>query len=323
MPIARPRCFNRRAALAAVVAGFALVCGHVPAQPTGAGAAAPEYAGRFRRPPALQRRGAIAASDRRRARPNAEERRARDGREQPSERRHAALASSPRGDAPCRGHRGAVRAPVPQPRRLRRLVSDPTIVDRWCCANWPREPTRARSAALASSISTTAQRRRPGRAQPDALAEQTRPRVLAHVDDAAIELLIANTPSKTRAWSGPTPASAARRRAGGQLLHAIRAARRTLYRPGLTCEDGQLSPAWRALLTEYRALHDRIGHLGQRALGNYEGLMSESRAGWGICRQCCARHRMGQRRNAVWIADALKIRVRAARCRATSRPARS
>jgi hypothetical protein len=45
MPIARPRCFNRRAALAAVVKGLALVSGHVPAQPTGAGAAAPEYAG--------------------------------------------------------------------------------------------------------------------------------------------------------------------------------------------------------------------------------------------------------------------------------------
>ena len=88
-----------------------------------------------------------------------------------------------------------------------------------------------------------------------ALAEQQKLAVLAHVDDVAIDLLMANTPSKGQAmrliW--------AHSGIGGAPIERVRAllARYPLlmaelsYRPGLTCAGGQLCPDWRALILQY------------------------------------------------------------------------
>lgn len=92
-----------------------------------------------------------------------------------------------------------------------------------------------------------------------ALAEEKKLAVLAHVDDAAIDLLLANTPSKGQklrliwAHTGIEGASVARVSA---LLDSYPLLMGELsYRPGLSCADGQgvgrLCPEWRALLLKY------------------------------------------------------------------------
>jgi hypothetical protein len=90
-----------------------------------------------------------------------------------------------------------------------------------------------------------------------ALAEAKNLAVLAHVDDAAIDLLMANTPSKGQkvrliwAHTGIGGPSAAR---VDQLLARYPMLMGELsYRPGLTCEGGKLCPEWRALLLKYPA----------------------------------------------------------------------
>jgi hypothetical protein len=91
-----------------------------------------------------------------------------------------------------------------------------------------------------------------------ALADQRGLAVLAHVDDEAIDLLMAATPSAGQAtrliWAhtGIGGAPVARVRA---LLAKYPALMGELsYRPGLTCEvqsQTRLCPKWRALLLEY------------------------------------------------------------------------
>ena len=88
-----------------------------------------------------------------------------------------------------------------------------------------------------------------------AFAEENSLAVLAHVDDVAIDLLMANAPSKgqklTLIWAhtGIGGASAARVDAlfaQYPLLHG-----ELSYRPGLTCDQGKLCPEWRALVLKY------------------------------------------------------------------------
>lgn len=88
-----------------------------------------------------------------------------------------------------------------------------------------------------------------------ALAEQRGLAVLAHVDDAAIDLLMAHTPAagqKLRLiWAhtgiGGTPVARV-----DQLLAKYPLLMGELsYRPGLTCEGGKLCPEWRQLLLKY------------------------------------------------------------------------
>jgi hypothetical protein len=88
-----------------------------------------------------------------------------------------------------------------------------------------------------------------------ALAEEKNLAVLAHVDDAAIDLLMANTPSKGQksrlVWAhtgiGGPPALRV-----DQLLARYPLLMGELsYRPGLTCENGKLCPEWRDLLLKY------------------------------------------------------------------------
>ncbi len=88
-----------------------------------------------------------------------------------------------------------------------------------------------------------------------ALAEEKDLAILAHVDDVAIDLLMANTPSKGQKsrliWAhtgiGGTPAP----RVDALFARYPRLMGELSYRPGLTCADGQLCPEWRALLLKY------------------------------------------------------------------------
>lgn len=85
-----------------------------------------------------------------------------------------------------------------------------------------------------------------------ALAEQKDLAVLAHVDDVAIDLLMASAPSKGRklklVWAhtgiGGTPVA----RVDELLARYPQLMGELSYRPGLTCDGGQLCPEWRALL---------------------------------------------------------------------------
>ncbi|MES2977418.1 MAG: amidohydrolase [Pseudomonadota bacterium] len=82
-------------------------------------------------------------------------------------------------------------------------------------------------------------------------AEKNQLAILAHVDDVAIELLMAHAPRARLIWAhtgiGGVPAS---------RVEALFARYPTLlgelsYRPGLTCEGGLLCPEWRDLLLKY------------------------------------------------------------------------
>ena len=88
-----------------------------------------------------------------------------------------------------------------------------------------------------------------------ALADTRSLAVMAHVDDVAIDLLMANTPSKgqqTRLiWAhtgiGGTPVA----RVDALMARYPLLMGELSYRPGLTCDGGMLCPEWRALLLKY------------------------------------------------------------------------
>ena len=82
-------------------------------------------------------------------------------------------------------------------------------------------------------------------------AEKNKLAILAHVDDPAIDLLMAHAPGARLIWAhtgiGGVPAA---------RVDALFARYPTLmgelsYRPGLTCDLGKLCPEWRALLLKY------------------------------------------------------------------------
>jgi len=87
------------------------------------------------------------------------------------------------------------------------------------------------------------------------LAEQKKLAVLAHVDDTAIDLLMAHAPSKGQSlrliWAhtgigGPPVARVQALLERYPLLMG-----ELSYRPGLTCEGGMLCPEWRALILKH------------------------------------------------------------------------
>jgi len=88
-----------------------------------------------------------------------------------------------------------------------------------------------------------------------ALAEEKKLAVLAHVDDVAVDLLMANAPSKGRSlrliWAhtgiGGTPVE----RVQAMLERYPLLMGELSYRPGLTCEGGRLCPEWRALILKH------------------------------------------------------------------------
>jgi len=88
-----------------------------------------------------------------------------------------------------------------------------------------------------------------------ALAEQRDLVVLAHVDDAAIDLLMAHTPSKGEKvrliWAHTGIGGAPVERVDALMARYHGLVGELSYRPGLVCDDDQLCPAWRALLLKY------------------------------------------------------------------------
>jgi len=110
------------------------------------------------------------------------------------------------------------------------------------------------------------------------LAEQRGLAVLAHVDDVAIEKLLAHAPKATLIW--------AHSGIGGVPIERVRALLQrhpTLlgelsYRPGLSEGDGRLSPAWRALFIEMpdRFLVGSDTWINGR-WDDYENLMQQAR----------------------------------------------
>jgi hypothetical protein len=75
--------------------------------------------------------------------------------------------------------------------------------------------------------------------------------ILAHVDDTAIDLLMAHAPDARLVWAhtgiGGTPVA----RVDALLAKFPQLMGELSYRPGLTCDGGKLCPEWRALLLKY------------------------------------------------------------------------
>jgi hypothetical protein len=116
-----------------------------------------------------------------------------------------------------------------------------------------------------------------------ALAEEKNLAVLAHVDDAAIDLLMANTPSKGQKlrliWAHTGIGGAPVARVDQLLARYPLLMGELSYRPGLTCEGGKLCPDWRALLLKYpgRFLIGSDTWVNQR-WAEYDNLMKGYRA---------------------------------------------
>ncbi len=102
--------------------------------------------------------------------------------------------------------------------------------------------------------------------------------VLAHVDDDAIDLLMAHAPQARLIWAHTGIGGASVERVRGLFKRYPRLMGELSYRPGLIDGDGQLSKDWRALLTEFpdRFLVGSDTWVNGRWQG-YEALMSEAR----------------------------------------------
>jgi hypothetical protein len=87
------------------------------------------------------------------------------------------------------------------------------------------------------------------------LAEQQQLAVLAHVDDVAIDLLMANAPSKGQRlrliWAHTGIGGAPIERVQALFERYPLLMGELSYRPGLTCGDGTLCPEWRALILKH------------------------------------------------------------------------
>jgi len=83
------------------------------------------------------------------------------------------------------------------------------------------------------------------------LAEKQQLAVLAHVDDVAIDLLMAHAPKARLIWAHTGIGGAPAARVDALLARYPLLMGELSYRPGLTCDDGQLCPEWRALVTKY------------------------------------------------------------------------
>jgi predicted TIM-barrel fold metal-dependent hydrolase len=102
--------------------------------------------------------------------------------------------------------------------------------------------------------------------------------VLAHVDDAAIDLLMAHAPNVRLIWAHTGIGGAPAPRVRALLARYPRLMGELSYRPGLTCADGGLSDEWKALLTTHseRFLVGSDTWVNARWAG-YEGLMADAR----------------------------------------------
>jgi predicted TIM-barrel fold metal-dependent hydrolase len=102
--------------------------------------------------------------------------------------------------------------------------------------------------------------------------------VLAHVDDTAIDLLMAHAPQARLVWAHAGIGGAPIERVRGLLQKYPRLMGELSYRPGLTGPDGGLSPEWKALLTTQseRFLVGSDTWVNARWAG-YESLMGDAR----------------------------------------------
>ena len=83
------------------------------------------------------------------------------------------------------------------------------------------------------------------------LAEKKQLAVLAHVDDVAIDLLMVHAPKARLIWAHTGIGGAPAERVDALMARYPLLMGELSYRPGLTCDDGQLCPEWRALVTKY------------------------------------------------------------------------
>jgi hypothetical protein len=87
------------------------------------------------------------------------------------------------------------------------------------------------------------------------LAQQRQLVVLAHVDDTAIDLLMAHAttaaPPVSLIWAHTGIGGASPSRVDQLMARYPGLMGELSYRPGLTCNDGVLCPEWRALLLKY------------------------------------------------------------------------
>ena len=75
--------------------------------------------------------------------------------------------------------------------------------------------------------------------------------LLAHVDDTAIDLLMAHAPDARLVWAHTGIGGAPVARVDALLGKYPQLMGELSYRPGLTCEEGKLCPEWRALLLKH------------------------------------------------------------------------
>lgn len=102
--------------------------------------------------------------------------------------------------------------------------------------------------------------------------------VLAHVDDSAIDLLMAHAPNARLIWAHTGIGGAPAARVRALLARYPKLMGELSYRPGLTDGGGGLSAEWKALLTAHpdRFLVGSDTWVNARWAG-YEGLMSDAR----------------------------------------------
>jgi predicted TIM-barrel fold metal-dependent hydrolase len=110
------------------------------------------------------------------------------------------------------------------------------------------------------------------------LAQAKELAVLAHVDDTAIDLLMAHAPQARLIWAHTGIGGASVERVRALLRKYPKLMGELSYRPGLTAGGGALSPEWKALLTEHadRFLVGSDTWINARWAG-YEGLMADAR----------------------------------------------
>lgn len=82
-------------------------------------------------------------------------------------------------------------------------------------------------------------------------AAQNELAVLAHVDDMAIDLLMAHAPGARLIWAHTGIGGAPVERVRSLLEKYPQLMGELSYRPGLTCGEGTLCPEWRALILKY------------------------------------------------------------------------
>ncbi|WP_298834031.1 amidohydrolase family protein [uncultured Piscinibacter sp.] len=102
--------------------------------------------------------------------------------------------------------------------------------------------------------------------------------VLAHVDDGAIDLLMAHAPDARLIWAHTGIGGAPAERVRALMAKYPKLMGELSYRPGLTASGGGLSAEWKALLMGYsdRFLVGSDTWINARWAG-YEGLMDDAR----------------------------------------------